>query len=123
MKRIVFAWGTDTKILLLFDNAANIKAAIINELRWKHLGCFAHNLNLVTSDALLPVIPLLDKVSDIVSHFKWSRVANGEFHTYQRNCSQEPNKLLQDVRTRRNSTYYIVSHICELEDAVWSTVV
>lgn len=47
IKCVITDWGLDGKVgLVVSDNANNIKGAITN-LNLKHLGCFAHSLNLI----------------------------------------------------------------------------
>nr|CAI5839881.1 unnamed protein product [Callosobruchus analis] len=48
LRRVATEWGVENKILIaVFDNAANIKNAISEQLHWKHFGCFAHTINLI----------------------------------------------------------------------------
>ncbi|KAJ4425388.1 hypothetical protein ANN_28003 [Periplaneta americana] len=114
---------TDKVLIVVSDNAANIKGAIINELGWKHFGCYAHTLNLVVQNALQHVKTLQEKVKLIVGHFKRSSIANEKLLAYQRNSgSTVPKKLKQEVPTRWNSTYYMLQRFVELESAVKTTI-
>lgn len=73
-------WGINDRVVLaVSDNAANIKSAI-QKTGWKFLGCYAHTLNLIVSDALkIQELKLtLDKAKTIVSHFKRSTKANNK---------------------------------------------
>jgi DNA-binding transcriptional regulator PaaX len=62
----------ENKILLaVSDNAANIKKAIKEDLKWRHFGCLAHTINLIVQDALKSIEPLIvEKAKALVSHFK-----------------------------------------------------
>lgn len=52
ISRIVTEWNLQDKVLLVVtDNASNIKNAITN-LNWNHFGCFAHTINLIVKEAL-----------------------------------------------------------------------
>lgn len=119
LRRITTEWGVENKILLgMSDNAANIKKAISENLRWRHLGCVAHTINLIVKDALVPVEPLVAKVSAIVSHFKRSTVAKTKLDFYQTQNDKQPKKLIQSVATRWNSVFYMLKRIKELQEEV-----
>lgn len=55
LERVFTEWHIQQKIItVVSDNAANIKAAV--KLRkWKHVGYFAHSLNLVVQNAIQDV--------------------------------------------------------------------
>jgi len=101
IKKTVEEWQLGGKIeLAVSDNASNIKNAL-NSLQFKHMGCFAHTLNLVVQSALTLENNLIDKVKTIVTYFRKSTVANNKLRTYQiNNGVAELKKLLQDVQTR-----------------------
>nr|CAI5848501.1 unnamed protein product [Callosobruchus analis] len=104
LRRVVREWEIENKILIaISDNAANIKKAIIEDLKWKHFGCLAHTLNLVAQDGLKVVEPLIDTVKSIVS-----QIQNGK----------HPKKLIQSVPTRWNSVYYMLERVYELQEEV-----
>ncbi|WP_447545078.1 hypothetical protein, partial [Neisseria gonorrhoeae] len=66
---------------------------------------------------------LISKVKQIVSHFRRSTVANNALKTYQiKNGIKDPKKLIQDVPTRWNATYYMISRFVELETSVRGTM-
>lgn len=125
LNNVVTEWKIKDKLLMVVsDNAANIKAAI-NSLRWKHYGCFAHTVNLVVSDGLKDeeVINLIARVKYIVGHFKRSHVATAKLIAYQQNQgTKTPLKLLQDVSTRWNSTFYMLERLIVLEESVKATM-
>jgi len=117
-------WGLNKEkiVLAVSDNANNIKSAL-SMLQVKSLGCFAHTLNLIIQDALKLQSYLIDKIKCIVTHFRKSNRANHKLNVYhESNGSNVPIKLLQDIRTRRNSTYYMLDRFVELEDAIRATL-
>lgn len=127
LNRIVTDWGLQDKVLLIVsDNASNIKKAISVCLKWKHFGCFAHTLNLIVRDALsIPSVEeLINKVRTIVGHFRRSYVSSQKLADYQRqiNPDVEPLKVIQDVSTRWNSTYFMLERFTHLENAIKSTI-
>jgi len=123
IERILESWELTKKITFaVSDNAYNIKNAL-NNLSLKNMGCFAHTMNLIVQSALTLEEDLINKTKNIVSHFRKSTVANNSFKTYQLNNGiKNPKKLIQDVSTRWNSTYYMVCRFVELETSIRGTL-
>lgn len=123
--KIVKEWEIPAEkiILLTSDNAANITSAIKNELGWKHFGCFAHTLNLVIQKTVeLPeLIVIIDKIKSIVGYFRRSNISNEKLMKCQQQMGQQPLKLIQEVKTRWNSLFYMLERFILLEDAIKST--
>lgn len=123
LQRITSLWGLENKILLaVSDNAASIQKAIKEDLKWRHFGCFAHTINLIVQNSLKIVSPIVSKVRTLVAHFKRSSKATLKFIEVQKQAGREPKKLLQDVVTRWNSTFYMLDRILELEEEVRTTM-
>lgn len=122
LKRVTDEWNLTQKVnFSISDNARNIVKAIETELEWKHYGCYAHSLNLIVTAALKPVEGLIDKIKNIVAHFKRSTSATDMLLSYQlKNMtdSGEPKRLVQQVPTRWNSTYYMLRRFTLLKEAV-----
>ncbi|CAI6356385.1 unnamed protein product [Macrosiphum euphorbiae] len=123
IERVLNSWNLYNKITFaVSDNAYNIKNAL-NMLGFKNMGCFAHTMNLIVQSALKLEEDLINKIKNIVSHFRKSTVANNALKTYQiNNGIKEPKKLIQDVPTRWNSTYYMVCRFVELETSIRGTL-
>ncbi|XP_057652310.1 zinc finger BED domain-containing protein 4-like [Diorhabda carinulata] len=101
-------WGLEKKVILaVSDNASNVKGMAPDGNALK-----------------LPTIkPILDKLRTIVSHFKRSSKATAKLNEIQKNSGiQVPKKILQDVVTRWNSTFYMFERFIDLEVPLRSTI-
>lgn len=98
------------------DNAANIVKAITDIFgKDKHLGCFAHTLNLVATSLLKnnnEVNALCTKIKTLITFFKHSVSAADELRKHN------TKKLIQSVPTRWNSTYYMLERFIELSESL-----
>lgn len=119
IRSIITKWKLEAKVVLVVsDNASNIKNAI-HKLHLKHLGCFAHTINLVVEESLKCESDLINKVKTIVTHFRKSTIAHKILEKNQINSGiNEPRKLIQAVSTRWNSVYYMLERIVSLEKPV-----
>jgi len=122
LNRIATEWEIGGKIsCITTDNASNIVAAA-NLLRWRHLPCFAHTLNLIVRDSLQAdselVSRLQEKCKEITSAFRRSTKATEKLMSIQRQTHPETQhlRLKQDVETRWNSAYYMIERIADLNE-------
>ena len=90
------------------------------------LGCFAHTMQLCiqpklssSTDGAAFVSQLLSQCRSLVGHFSHSVQAKQRLQTIQQSIQGHPlKKLLQDVSTRWNSTYYMTKCLIEQEKAL-----
>nr|XP_036669721.1 zinc finger BED domain-containing protein 4-like isoform X1 [Drosophila suzukii] len=104
-------------VTIVTDNAASMKKACEN-LQKKHLGCFAHSLNLIVQStlALNDVQDVLKSVKSIVTYFKSSAIAYAKLRAAQ--GVEKPLNLIQEVPTRWNSAFYMLKRILLVREAV-----
>lgn len=115
-------WGIpfDKVHVILRDNAANMKKAM-DTMKVRNLGCFAHTLQLIVNEGLLSQRSLSDalaKCRQIVGHFKHSQLSYSRLHDIQLQMHMQPKRLQQDVKTRWNSTYYMMESLLEQKRAL-----
>ncbi|XP_065323078.1 zinc finger BED domain-containing protein 4-like [Gordionus sp. m RMFG-2023] len=122
LEEIINYWGIKkNKIhLIIRDNAPNITLAMKNG-KFQSVSCFAHSLQLVAQAAILSqrsIIDMLARVRKIVGHFKHSSIAQNCLKEIQIRLSLAQHKLIQDVPTRWDSTYYMLERLIEQKRAV-----
>ena len=118
-------WSITEKVIcVITDNANNIVAAVQHN-RWSHLPCFAHTLNLIVSNSLQEVPEvrlLLQRCKNIVSYFHKSCKATDKLTAIQSRLNIDNHKLIQEVETHWNSSFYMLQRILEEEEAVRTTL-
>jgi hypothetical protein len=105
---------------IVSDNANNITAAI-RQCRWVQVPCAAHTLQL----SLRPIwktIPLIKQsmkmFRKLVTYFHHSCIATEKLNEFQRMSNLQERRLVQDVKTRWNSTYDMLLSILESKASI-----
>lgn len=114
------AWHLNASCCHLFvrDSGANIVKAL-RDLKLRSVSCFAHSIQLSIQDALFveeSVKVLITACRKIVGHFNHSASASDRLPDLQREDSAngtKVKKLIQDVATRWNSTYYMLESLSD----------
>ena len=113
-------WDISSKVIaIVTDNASNIVVAV-RLTGWNHVSCFAHTLNLVVSDAIKEdkAVNELKKCKQIVTYFHQSVKATEKLREIQRQHNIAEHKLIQEVDTRWNLTFYMFERIAEQNKAI-----
>ncbi|XP_039949753.1 zinc finger BED domain-containing protein 4-like [Bactrocera tryoni] len=117
-------WSIDKDQIsaVVTDNAPNMVKAVELAFGKKHIPCFAHILNLVAQNSIeqcKPLRELISKVKDVVTWFKQSNIASNEL----RKSTSDETKLIQQVPTRWNSTYYMIERFIDLREIVNNIII
>ncbi|XP_076118622.1 E3 SUMO-protein ligase ZBED1-like [Alosa pseudoharengus] len=120
--RVAKEWEVDKKVVCCSsDNAANITKAI-RLLKWSHLPCVAHTINLIVRDSLKVMKSTTDKLTAIVEFFHKSAVAAERLKSTQKQMGVPVLRPKQDCVTRWNSTFHMLKRAMESKDAIVSTL-
>ncbi|XP_044317154.1 E3 SUMO-protein ligase ZBED1-like [Drosophila rhopaloa] len=111
IKSVLDDWAIAQKVVcLVSDNDASMKKACVS-LKYKHLPCVAHTINLLVQDILKqPILEeILSKCKTVVSFFKRSSTAYAKFKAAQK--TETPYGLVQEMPTRWNSVYEMIKRV------------
>lgn len=106
--------------IVIRDGGANMVKGC-NELETESLSCFIHSLQLVILEAMKSQRAVLDTIAvarKIVGHFSHSPAACSKLKQIQDDLNIANRKLIQDISTRWNSTYYMLERLYEEKRAI-----
>ena len=106
--------------VVLRDNAANMVKAF-KDAKLESIGCFSHTLQLCIKDGLFAQRAVSDMIAisrSLVGHFKHSSSASDRLKEIQVELALPQHKVIQDVATRWNSTYYMLNRLVQQRRAV-----
>lgn len=105
------------------DNAANVVASV-RISGHVHIPCFAHTINLIVRDGIQQILDLQKKIKKIVEYFHRSSQAAAKLISTQAqmNPNSTPLKLIKDIQTRWNSTYFMFERVVALCEPLAATV-
>ncbi|XP_021959862.1 zinc finger BED domain-containing protein 4 [Folsomia candida] len=106
---------------LVRDNGANIVKGL-NDANLSNIGCFAHTIQLAFHDSVkaVSVKNLIAKSRKIVAKFTQSQKNSTLLLKKQKDMGLTPKKLIQDVATRWNSTFYMLERLQDLKAIIAS---
>ena len=102
------------------DNAMNIKNAV-KGAGMVDIGCMAHTLNLCAQELLDKDDSLKaarKKIKETATMMKTSHCAKVNFEESQKRLGMEVKALVQEVKTRWNSTFHMLERALEVRDAL-----
>ncbi|XP_071054789.1 zinc finger BED domain-containing protein 4-like [Onthophagus taurus] len=110
-------WNLDISQVhvIVRDNGANIVKAC-NDAKLVGVPCFIHTLQLVIIHAIKTQRSIVDLIAvcrKIVGHFNHSPAACSKLKDIQTELNVDHKKLVQDVTTRWNSSFYMLQRILE----------
>jgi hypothetical protein len=101
------------------DNGANVKKAISLMNRVENIGCAAHTLHLSVTKGLAPIKQFIKRVNNLILFFALSPKQIGRLKEAQNDRGYpKALQIIQDVRTRWNSSYLAWTRLLELKVAI-----
>lgn len=112
---------------IVHDNARNIVLAanILKDRHgWLSVRCAGHTLQLVVNHSLkqTQISNALGAARALVEHFKKSEMATSALKVNQKQMGTPDHRLIQDITTRWNSTYYMITRLLEQRWPVTATL-
>ncbi|XP_067949865.1 zinc finger BED domain-containing protein 4-like [Watersipora subatra] len=115
-------WNTATHQVhgVVTDNGANVKAGL-RKAKLPGVPCAIHTLQLVVEEGLKAQDDIMDTVAKmrrVSGHFRHSSLANDHLEEMQKTYHCSIHKMVQDVATRWDSMYNMISRMIEQKKAL-----
>ncbi|XP_061926446.1 E3 SUMO-protein ligase ZBED1-like [Entelurus aequoreus] len=120
VKRDMMAdWAITNKVKCFVTDAAPNMIASTRQLQIPHSICIAHSLNLLVRKSC-DQIPTLASIRHKARHIvRWSTTAKEKLAQVQQQMGRPTLKLINEVATRWNSTYEMLSRLHDEKESVW----
>ncbi|XP_029942702.1 zinc finger BED domain-containing protein 1-like, partial [Salarias fasciatus] len=115
-------WAITNKVKCLVTDAAPNMIASTRQLQIRHSICIAHSLNLLVKkscDQIPTLTSIRHKARNIVTYFRSSTTAKEKLAQVQQQMGRPTLKLINEVPTRWNSTYQMLSRLHDEREPVW----
>ncbi|XP_051806099.1 zinc finger BED domain-containing protein 4-like isoform X2 [Acanthochromis polyacanthus] len=119
---LIDSWAITGKVARFVTDAGANMIASARLLKIGHSPCIAHTLNLIVKKSCDQVSDLTDirhKTKNIVTYFRSSTLAKEKLSHVQQQMQKPILKLINEVPTRWNSTYQMLSRIASQKEPVW----
>ncbi|XP_061884642.1 zinc finger BED domain-containing protein 4-like [Entelurus aequoreus] len=123
VKRDMMAdWAITNEVKCFVTDAAPNMIASTRQLQIRHSICIAHSLNLLvrkSCDQIPTLASIRHKARHIVTYFRSSTTAKEKLAQVQQQMGRPTLKLINEVATRWNSTYEMLSRLHDEKESVW----
>ncbi|XP_051976953.1 zinc finger BED domain-containing protein 4-like [Xyrauchen texanus] len=122
-----FNISVDNIKAVVHENGSNVVAALkllAEKHKWVSVRYTGHTLQLIVNNSLkeTSIGKALGAARSLVEHFRRSELANTKLKEKQQQMNTPEHKLIQDVTTRWNSTYFMVERLLEQRWPVTATL-
>ncbi|GAA6085219.1 zinc finger BED domain-containing protein 4-like [Tachysurus ichikawai] len=122
-----FNISVDNIKAVVHDNGSNVVAALkllAEKHNWVSVRCTGHTLQLVVNNSLkeTSISKALGAARTLVEHFRRSELANTKLKEKQQQMNTAEHRLIQDVTTRWNSTYFMLERLLEQRWPITATL-
>ncbi|XP_054744485.1 zinc finger BED domain-containing protein 4-like [Anastrepha obliqua] len=122
LNAIIERWNIpQSKIHLLVHDSGSNMIKGVQDSGYDSGRCFIHSLQRAIEESLKSqpeVLQMIAATRRIVTHFNHSGLAEQKLKSIQQELNLPNHQLVQDVRTRWNSTYYLMERLLEQKRAI-----